>query len=165
MICCNPQRANVFSDSSARLFFCFVLFCFVLFYFQRNKLSPVSACSRIFATSYSKKFSVFGFMLRCLLHLDLCFVQGDKYRSIFISLHVIIELDQHHLLKMLSYFHCMVLAFFFLIKNQVSIGLWVYVWVFDLIPLVSMSVSVLILCSFYHYCFVVQLVFRDGDSS
>ena len=34
---------------------------------------------------------------------------GDKYESIFILLHADIQLDQHHLLKMLSFFHCMVL--------------------------------------------------------
>jgi hypothetical protein len=37
-----------------------------------------------------------------LIHLDLSFVQGGKCESIFIdSLHVDIQLVQHHLLKML----------------------------------------------------------------
>jgi hypothetical protein len=46
---------------------------------------------------------------RSLLHLDLSFVQGDKYGSICMLLHTDIQLDQH-LLKILLFFHCMVLA-------------------------------------------------------
>ena len=40
-------------------------------------------------------------MLMSLIHLDLIFVQGDKYESIWILLHADIQLDQHHLIKML----------------------------------------------------------------
>jgi hypothetical protein len=43
-------------------------------------------------------------MLRSVIHLDLSFVQGDKYKSICISLHVDIQFDQLHLLKMLGFF-------------------------------------------------------------
>ena len=49
-------------------------------------------------------------MLRSLVHLDLSFVQDDKYGCICILLHTDILVDQHHLLKMLSLFYCMVLA-------------------------------------------------------
>jgi hypothetical protein len=38
------------------------------------------------------------------------FIQGDKYGSILILLHTDCQLDQHHLLKMLSVFHCMFLV-------------------------------------------------------
>ena len=37
------------------------------------------------------------------MHLDLSFVQGDKNRSICILLPADLQLDQHHLLKMLSF--------------------------------------------------------------
>jgi hypothetical protein len=43
-------------------------------------------------------------MLRSLIHLDLSFVQGDRCGSICILLHAGIQLDQHCLLKMLSFF-------------------------------------------------------------
>ena len=56
------------------------------------------------------KFSVAGFMLRSLIHLDLSFVHGDRYGSIFILLHVDIQLCQHHLLNMLSFFHLIFFA-------------------------------------------------------
>jgi hypothetical protein len=46
----------------------------------------------------------------------------------------------------------------------VFIGVWVYFWVFASIPLINLLVSVAIPCGIYHYCFVVQLEVRDGDS-
>jgi hypothetical protein len=45
-----------------------------------------------------------------LIYMDLNFMQGDKYDSICILLHEDIHLDQHHFLKMLSFFHFIVLA-------------------------------------------------------
>jgi hypothetical protein len=47
-------------------------------------------------------------MWRSLIHLDLSFVQGDKNGSICILLHVDCQLNQHLLLKMLSFFHWVV---------------------------------------------------------
>jgi hypothetical protein len=43
------------------------------------------------------------------MHLDFNFVQGDKYLSIFIPLHTDHQLYQLYLLKMISFFHCMIL--------------------------------------------------------
>jgi hypothetical protein len=43
------------------------------------------------------------------------------------------------------------------VKDQVTIGLWVYFWVFNSISLIYLTVSVPIPCSFFHYCPVVQL--------
>jgi hypothetical protein len=57
------------------------------------------------------RFSVSDFMLRSLIHSDLSFVQGVKYGPILILLQVDIQLVQHHLLMMLSFFHCIVLAY------------------------------------------------------
>jgi hypothetical protein len=66
-------------------------------------------------------------------------------------------------LKMLSFFpHYILLASLSKIKCPLSV--WVYFWVFNSIPLIDMSISILIPCSFYHYCSVVQLEVRDGDS-
>jgi hypothetical protein len=42
---------------------------------------------RLFPTFYSIRLSVSAFMLRSLIHLNLSFVQGDKYISIHILLH------------------------------------------------------------------------------
>jgi hypothetical protein len=66
--------------------------------------------SKLFSTFSSIRFSVSGFMLRSLIYLDLSFVQGDTYGSIFILFHTDSQLEQHCLLKMLSFFHCILLA-------------------------------------------------------
>jgi hypothetical protein len=52
----------------------------------------------------------------------------------------------------------MVLAF---VKNQVSIDMWVYFWVFNSIPLIHLFISISSPCSFYYYCSEVQLKLRD----
>ncbi|MBV2150903.1 DUF3704 domain-containing protein [Sphingobium sp. AS12] len=69
-----------------------------------RKQSPVPINSRVFPTLSSNRFSVAGFMLRSLIHLDLSFVHGDRYGSICSLLHASIQLCQHHLLKMFSWF-------------------------------------------------------------
>ena len=49
---------------------------------------PVPMRSTVLSTFSSIMFSVAGFMLRSLIHLNLRFVHGDRYGSIFILLHV-----------------------------------------------------------------------------
>jgi hypothetical protein len=44
-----------------------------------RKLSPVPMSSRLFANFSSIRFSVSGFTLRSLIHLDLSFMRDDKY--------------------------------------------------------------------------------------
>jgi len=55
-------------------------------------------------------------------------------------------------------------AFFFpldgfssLVKDQVTIGVWVHLCNFNSVPLVYLSVTIPVPCSFYHNCSVVQL--------
>jgi hypothetical protein len=103
-----------------------------------------------------------GFMWPSLIHLDLSIVQGDKNGSIHIILHADRQLIQHHLLKMLSFFPLDTFSSF--AKDQVTIGVWIHFWVFSSIPLIYLSVTVLVPCSFYHNCSVVQLEVRHDDS-
>ena len=65
-----------------------------------RKWSPVPMCSSVLPTFSSVRFSVAGFMLRSLIHLDLSFVHGH------------IQLCQHHLLNMLSFFHLIFLLLY-----------------------------------------------------
>jgi hypothetical protein len=58
------------------------------------------------------RFSVTSFKLRTSIHLDLSFVQGDKYGSICIPLHSDLQLSQHHLMKMFSLSHSVVWLLF-----------------------------------------------------
>jgi hypothetical protein len=75
-----------------------------------RNFSPLPISLRLFSTFSSISFSVSGYMWSSLIHLDLNFVQGDKKGSIHIILHDNCQLSQHYLLKMLSFFHWMVLA-------------------------------------------------------
>jgi hypothetical protein len=84
-----------------------------------KKLFPLPMSSWLFPTFSSIRFSVSGFMLRFLIYLDLSFVQSDEYGSSFIFLHGDSQFDQHHLLKMFSFFPLYIFGFF--VKYQVSI--------------------------------------------
>ena len=75
-----------------------------------RKWLPVPISCRLFPTFSSIWFKVVRLMLRSLIHLDAIFVHGYRYGSTFILLQVDIQLCQHHLLKMLSFFHCIPLA-------------------------------------------------------
>ena len=75
-----------------------------------KKWSPVPMSCRLLPTFSSIRFKVVRLMLRSLIHLDLSFVHGDRYGSTFILLQIDIQLCQHHLLKMLSFFRCIPLA-------------------------------------------------------
>jgi hypothetical protein len=102
-------------------------------------------------------------MWKSLIHLDLRFVQGNKNGSICIVLHANHQLNEHCFLKMLPFFHWMVLALFF--KDQMTIGVCVHFCVFDSIALIYLPVTVPIPCSFYHNCSVVLFEVRDGNSA
>jgi hypothetical protein len=105
------------------------------------------------ATFPSIKFSVSDFMLRSLIHLDLSFVQSERYRCIFILLHADIQIDQHHFLKMFSLFQ--LFSFGFFVKNQVSIGVGLLLGLqFESIDQPTCFCMV-IPCGFYDYNSVV----------
>ena len=61
-----------------------------------SELSPVPMSSRLFPTFSSMRFSVSSFMLSSLIHLDLSFVQGDRYGSTCMFLHAANQLVQHY---------------------------------------------------------------------
>jgi hypothetical protein len=42
---------------------------------------------------------------------------------------------------------------------------WIHFWVFNSIPLIYLSITVPVPCSFYHNCSVVQLEVKDSDST
>ena len=57
----------------------------------------------------SKSFTVSGFMFKSLIHFEFIFVYGVRECSNFILLHVADQFSQLHLLKKLSFLHCMFL--------------------------------------------------------
>lgn len=76
--------------------------------FKKSFSEPMS--SSLSATFSPIGFRVSGLKLRSLIHLESSFAQGDRDRSIFIVLHVAVQLDQYHLLKALSFLQCAVWA-------------------------------------------------------
>ena len=57
----------------------------------------------------SKSFIVSGITFRSLIHFEFIFVCGVRKGSSFILLQVVDQFSQHHLLKSLSFFHCIFL--------------------------------------------------------
>ena len=57
----------------------------------------------------SRSFIVSGLMFRSLIYFEFIFVYGVRKCSSFILLHMVDQFSQHHLLKRLSFLHCVCL--------------------------------------------------------
>ena len=57
----------------------------------------------------SENFIISDLTFRSLIHFEFIFVCGLKNCSSFIHLHVAVQFSQHHLLKRLSFLHCIFL--------------------------------------------------------
>ena len=57
----------------------------------------------------SKSFIVSGLTFRSLVHFEFIFVYGVRNCSNFILLHAAAQFSKHHLLKGLSFLHCILL--------------------------------------------------------
>ena len=57
----------------------------------------------------SRSFIVSGLTFRSLIHFEFIFVDGVRRCSSFSLLQVVDQFSQHHLLKRLSFFHCIFL--------------------------------------------------------
>ena len=85
---------------------------------------------------------------RSLIHFEFIFVYGVRECCNFILLHVAAWFSQHHLLKRLSFLHCIFLPSLLQIK-------WVYFWAFYPVPLIYMSVFMPVPYCFDYCSFVV----------
>ena len=74
----------------------------------------------------SKSFIVSGLTFKSLIHFEFIFVYGVRKCSNCILLHVAPQFSQYRLLKNL-FFSLYILASF--VKDKVSLGVWVYLWV------------------------------------
>ena len=109
----------------------------------------------------SRSLMVSGLMFRSLIHFEFIFVYGVRKCSSFIFLQVVDQFSQHHLLKRLSFLHC--IASF--VKDKVSIGAWIYVWAFYFVPLIYISVFVPVPYCLDDCGFVFEPEVRQVDSS
>jgi hypothetical protein len=71
-----------------------------------RKSFPIPICSSVFPTASWSCFKVSDLILRSLIHFELILVQGERQGSSFSLLHVDIQFSQKHLLKRLSFLHC-----------------------------------------------------------
>ena len=91
----------------------FVYFCFFFHYsgrrIQKNiAVIYVKECSDYIPIFSSKSFILSGLMFGSLIYFEFIFVHGVRGYSHFICLclHVVVHFSQHHLLKRLSFLHC-----------------------------------------------------------
>ena len=120
--------ANIFSHSEGCLFILFMvsfavqkllsfirshLFIFVFIFITLgggSKKILLQFMSKIVLHVFSSKgFTVSGLTFRSLIHFELIFVYSVRECSYFICLHVAVQFSQHHLLKRLSFPHCIFL--------------------------------------------------------
>ena len=121
--------------------------------------------SRAFPTLYSMKFNVYPFfVLRSLIQLDLSFVYSYKNGSIFILLSVDIQWYQHHSLKILYFFHYIVLVSLSKSSVRECVGLFLGFLFDSLDQSVCFCTNTMQLVYFFynHYCYVVLLEVRHG---
>ena len=73
---------------------------------------------------FSKILIVTGLTFRSLIHFEFIFVYGVRECSNFILLHVAIQFSQNHLLKRLSFLHCIFLPPLSKIKWGCILSFW-----------------------------------------
>ena len=82
-------------------------FCFYIHYSGRWVIEdPAVIYVRKFS---SRNFTVCGLTFRSLIHFEFIFVYGVRKCSSFILLQVVDQFSQHHLLRKLSFLHCVFL--------------------------------------------------------
>ena len=120
--------ANIFSHSEGCLFILFMfsfampkllsfirshLFIFVFISFAlgggSKKILLQFMSKSVLPVFYSRSFVVSGLIFRSLIHLEFIFVYGLTECSNLILLHVAVQFSQRHLLKRLSFLHCVFL--------------------------------------------------------
>ena len=88
-----------------------VYFCFYLLYSRRWVTEDLAVIYVIECSAYVflYEFLVSGLMFRSLIHFEFIFVYAVMKRSNFILLHIAVQFSQCHLLKRLSFPHCIFL--------------------------------------------------------
>ena len=85
---------------------CLFLLLFSLLWEVGNRGSCCDLCQSVLTMFSSRTFIASGLKFRSLLHFEFIFVYGVRKCSTFILLQVVDQFSQHHLLKKLSFLHC-----------------------------------------------------------
>uniref|UniRef100_A0A9L0S6E0 Uncharacterized protein n=1 Tax=Equus caballus TaxID=9796 RepID=A0A9L0S6E0_HORSE len=72
-----------------------------------KKILLILMSKSVLPTFSSRSPMVSGLSFSSLIHFEFILVNGEKEQSIFILLHVAFQFSQHHLLRRLSFLHCM----------------------------------------------------------
>ena len=110
----------------------------------------------------SRSFILSALTFRSLIHFQFIFVYVVRKCSSFILLQVVDQFSQHHLLEIV-FIPLYILDFF--VKDKVSIGAWIYLWVFYFVPLIYISVFVPVPYCLDDCGFVVEPEVRQVYSS
>ena len=89
---------------------------------------------------YPRSFIVSGCAFRSLIHFEFIFVYDVRKCSNFILLQVVDQFFQNHLLKRLSFLHCIFFSSF--IKDNMSKAEWIHLCAFCFVPVTYISVFV-----------------------
>ena len=90
--------------------------------------------SRFSSMLSSRSFIVLHFTFRSMIHFQLIFVKSVRSMSRSVLLHIDVQLFQHHLLKRLSFLHCIAFSL-----CQLTIFVWVYFWALYSVLLIYLS--------------------------
>ena len=109
-----------------------------------------------------KSFIVSGLTFRSLINFEFILIYSVRKCSSFILLQVIDQFSKNHLLKRLSFLHCIFLPPLSKIR---CLGAQIYLWAFYFVPLIYISVFVPVPYCLNDCSFVVQSEVRPVDSS
>ena len=84
-------------------------FIFIALGSRSNKILLQFMSKNVLPMFSSRSFIVSNLISRSLIHFEFIYVYAVRKCSNFILLHVAVQVSQHHLLKILSFFHCMFL--------------------------------------------------------
>ena len=105
-----------------------------------QKRSCHDLCEKVFCLYFPLRvFIVSDLKFKSLTHFEFILVCGVRECSNFLLLHIAVQFSQHHLLKRLSFLHCIFLS---PVKDQVTIGASVYFWTFYPVTLIYIYVFV-----------------------
>ena len=131
-------------------------FCFCCLYFWcyiHKKIIAKTNVKSFFPMFSPRRFMASGLPFKALTHFELIFVSGvRRYGSRFILLHVAVQFSQHHLLKKLSFLHCVFLT---LLSKITWTSMWIYSWAFYSFSLTFVSVFMPVPFCFDYYSFVI----------
>ena len=113
---------------------------------------------------FSNSFTVSWPYILYFIHLEFIFVYSVWKCSNFIFLIYIFHypIFPAPLIEEAAFLLYILASF---VKDQVTIGAWVYLWAFYPVPLIYISVFVSVSCCLDYYSFIVQSEVREPDYS